>query len=699
MAPVRRAPTRASASLRPTYAPPPLPPPTPASDVDHLSPCTLVQLERLFLTTLPKGFLRDVTPQQRTELMNECRDLDASLLKRWWLLRQWEERRKRRDTPSHEADDDEEEVDSQASAMGSSKQALALQLSPPQQDQQVRFSESDHSRLYQLSPSHSPSGHAAIAESPTVHAFQSPDSPPRPRRSRLTLRMHTQTQYNPSQTPPRQPRYAGGGAQDDPFASPRSRFGSAGGKDLSSLGEGMQGKKSVAMQGRREQMGKGLGTSREELARSIQRVVSGEVGQARSGEEAEEQQRFTVEDVYQCSRIGVNETEDPIYFFCCIRLSIGNWMRVLDLRNPELMFYFSPSSSCFKAWTAYDSQFYLISLPISAITSIKIYHDIAHDVACLLITRSVFARPSISFSTSKPMTLKWETSLHDFTAQNQATRCDTWCVVVQSASAAVSTIERIATSEVEKAGFGDKDEAGVAFLRKVWWGPWDSEKTTVNDLVSSLDLQLTPEPDDWLRTARKGGAKVTSPNGVEKQPTTLEFQHPRLPEERIWCSSYLRPSQEQDLDSPFPFAPPISQLGAGAEQQPDLRCPWLSNDPNRRVLTPWPNPTFPPPVVIEDEWNPTLARPYSASPEKASQPAYRPSLHLNTSQPAKKTAPSSSPPPLPDSFGSPGSGVVDTEDDFASPVEMKAPIDWGDEEALGQEYAFDWLLDSYTHFA
>lgn len=85
MAPSRRAQARtAAATLRPFNTP--LPPPRSTVN-DQLSPNSLAHLEQSFLATLPKGHLRDVTPEERARLMHSCPGLDGHLLRRWWLAR------------------------------------------------------------------------------------------------------------------------------------------------------------------------------------------------------------------------------------------------------------------------------------------------------------------------------------------------------------------------------------------------------------------------------------------------------------------------------------------------------------------------------------------------------------------------------------------------------------------------------------
>lgn len=85
MAPSRRAPHRPGATLARPYNPPAQPP---AEDVGDLSLLTLSRLEAQFVAKLPKGYLNDVSQQDRSALMRQCPDLNAHLLRRWWSQRQ-----------------------------------------------------------------------------------------------------------------------------------------------------------------------------------------------------------------------------------------------------------------------------------------------------------------------------------------------------------------------------------------------------------------------------------------------------------------------------------------------------------------------------------------------------------------------------------------------------------------------------------
>lgn len=219
------------------------------------------------------------------------------------------------------------------------------------------------------------------------------------------------------------------------------------------------------------------------------------------------------------------------------------------------------------------------------------------------------------------MTLHWSPTLHDFTIGNQATREPRMCIVVQGAGAAMKALEGIAEGEERKA-----EGAGRELLGKVWWGPWESQggRTKVEDLRMAMEGEAFSSAESQATAAEKGESKL------------LEYEHPRFPTERIWCRPFLDLQSSLDDTPAAPFAPGQSQPNACIPPSvlpaaPISRVPWLvPSDPTRRVLAPWPNPTFPPPAHLDSNFgdvdlsNPTLAGPYSPSPEKRGEETFRP---------------------------------------------------------------------------
>lgn len=123
------------------------------------------------------------------------------------------------------------------------------------------------------------------------------------------LRMYTQPQYNPSQTPPQPPRYGGTEREEDPFASPRSRARSWGEESLLMLEEAMRQSSTTSTREGVEMNQEGLLPMWDNFERSMDRIIQGEAGLTESGGE---ERVFTLDDVYQLSRLGVNETEGEL---------------------------------------------------------------------------------------------------------------------------------------------------------------------------------------------------------------------------------------------------------------------------------------------------------------------------------------------------------------------------------------------------
>lgn len=192
--------------------------------------------------------------------------------------------------------------------------ALSLPIPPPGQPTQQQHDDSQYTPTRSIhpyafsafsSPTAFPGPVPAESPPPAPAQEQQVNSPPRLRRSRLTVRLHTQPRQNPFQPLGVQPRFVRAANVEDPFASPRGgsalRLGDV--STSRSLGEG--------------EIAADQAEAREEdtppLAMRIQRLVNGGAEQHREEGGA---QVFNLDDVYQVSRLGVNEAEGESPWRC-----------------------------------------------------------------------------------------------------------------------------------------------------------------------------------------------------------------------------------------------------------------------------------------------------------------------------------------------------------------------------------------------
>lgn len=219
-----------------------------------------------------------------------------------------------------------------------------------------------------------------------------------------------------------------------------------------------------------------------------------------------------------------------VVFLSAFQLSIGSWHRLLERERPELMVYFLPSVESFVFWTHHNDVrnlplpahtlltllhfpqlYFKVSLPVSSIRSLHIFRDARTDEASLLFTRDLSS--PITFHTSFPGTLTWDRTRHDWTMDSQASRCETWTVLVSDAMQAIQAIQSIAkllrgtTHRVTRTA-----DPGRAFLEKIWYGAWNRLTTTTDDLVESIGFPR---------------CALTGRMSPKDDATDCELEHPR----------------------------------------------------------------------------------------------------------------------------------------------------------------------------
>lgn len=203
-----------------------------------------------------------------------------------------------------------------------------------------------------------------------------------------------------------------------------------------------------------------------------------------------------------------------IVFLPCHRLHIGKWMRLLALKEPELLLYYSPENASLNFWTShtgvrmsscprYDrwrrpsmraapateadvhsalvvQRAFRIILPLSFISSLQLLHDPASYLTFILITRFPSSTPF--FATSLPVTgLGWTPTSHDFTSNQEASRFDHYIVCVQG------ELQRV-----------------VEALRKVV----ERGGSTIEDNTYLLEIELRDKsPDKIVANFEKGGRR------------------------------------------------------------------------------------------------------------------------------------------------------------------------------------------------